>query len=191
MLGDNVAGGMEVSTVAGTRAGMLGLWDPAAFSGIVDYDTWESEFLEEEDIVRNIRSGSFVPVNIGGDGSFALVVRSGSQEDPAVLNGREEQYLLASSRPYLFMSGSSACVSGIEKIESIPDETVEAFPLKAGEHSVTVHLIDWAAESGSRDREGNPTESALPDFVILINDTGNFNGPWRDDVETFERPRQR
>ena len=37
-----------------TDAGMFGLWAPAAFGDIVDYDTWESELLEDEDIVRHI-----------------------------------------------------------------------------------------------------------------------------------------
>lgn len=37
--------GTETSTAVATDAGMLALWDPEHFSGIVDYDSWERELL--------------------------------------------------------------------------------------------------------------------------------------------------
>ncbi|MFD4524031.1 hypothetical protein ACFWP7_08905 [Streptomyces sp. NPDC058470] len=32
-----------------TDAEMLALWDPRPFTGIVDYDTWDRPFGEDED----------------------------------------------------------------------------------------------------------------------------------------------
>jgi hypothetical protein len=40
---------------------MLVLWDSQRFEAVVDYDTWEDELLEGEDIVRHIQAGALVP----------------------------------------------------------------------------------------------------------------------------------
>jgi hypothetical protein len=60
--------------------------------------------------------------------------------------------------------------------------------LDAGRYAAVVHLVDWQAEPGSRGSDGNPSESALPDFIVEI-----FSGlpdgyEYRTKVETFGRP---
>jgi hypothetical protein len=95
---------MEVTGVMATDAGMFGLWSPASFVDIVDYDTWESELLEDDDIKRHITAGAFVPVNIGSDGAFQVFARVGSASTTASLTQRERQYALVSSKPYLFIT---------------------------------------------------------------------------------------
>jgi hypothetical protein len=69
-------------TVA-TDAGMLVLWDPQRFEAVVDDDTWEDELLDDEDIVRHIQAGALVPLNVGGDVTFSVLVRSGTAAAPA------------------------------------------------------------------------------------------------------------
>ncbi|MEV7091822.1 hypothetical protein AB0M80_03190 [Amycolatopsis sp. NPDC051045] len=88
---------MEATGVMATDAGMFGLWSPASFGDIVDYDTWESALLEDDDITRHILAGAFVPVNIGSDGAFQVLARVGSVSTIADLTPRERQYLLVSS----------------------------------------------------------------------------------------------
>jgi hypothetical protein len=61
----DIAGAAESSGDIATGAGMLALWAPTSFRGIVDYDTWESALLEDEQIADHIRAGALVPVNIG------------------------------------------------------------------------------------------------------------------------------
>ena len=50
--------------VFATDAGMLALWDRQNFQGITDYETWESELLEDEDIQHHIVAGAYVPLYI-------------------------------------------------------------------------------------------------------------------------------
>ncbi|MFG3223879.1 hypothetical protein ACGF07_03710 [Kitasatospora sp. NPDC048194] len=109
----------------------------------MDHDSWERELLEDEDVSRHIRAGSFIPVHIGGDGAFGLLVRVGAQGRPAELSRREAGHLVVSSSPYLFVSTGLACLSGIEDVSAEPDDAVLGVPVEPGEHAVTVHMIDW------------------------------------------------
>jgi hypothetical protein len=177
----------ETSLVARTDAGMLALWNPARFSAIADYQTWENALLEDADIARHIRVGGLVPVNIGGDGAFGLQVRIGPSGTLA-LTGREEQYLLASSQPYLYLSGGVACLSGIEGICADPDPAVATLAIPAGRCAVTVHLIEWEAEPGAKDHRGGPVPDALPDFVLLIGLQPAEGTRYRAELRTFDRP---
>ncbi|KUN65061.1 hypothetical protein AQJ46_28560 [Streptomyces canus] len=36
----------------------------------MDYDTWDPQLGEDEDVERHIRTGSLVPINIRSDGAF-------------------------------------------------------------------------------------------------------------------------
>ncbi|WP_433562885.1 hypothetical protein ACQP1O_36485 [Nocardia sp. CA-151230] len=54
----------------------------------------------------------------------------------------------------------------------------------AGAYAVTVHLLDWEAEPGAMDDQGNATTSALPDFVVLIEPTTEDS--FRTELETFD-----
>jgi len=68
-----------------TDSGMVAVWQPEQFHGIVDYDTWERELLEDADISRHIQNGAFVPLNVHADGAYECAIRAGSAETPATL----------------------------------------------------------------------------------------------------------
>ncbi|MFD9051814.1 hypothetical protein [Streptomyces zaomyceticus] len=178
----------EVSATVATDAGMLVLWDARRFEAVVDDDTWEDELLEEEDIVRHIQEGALVPLNVGGDGAFGVVVRSGTAAAPAGLTEREAAHRLVASQPYLFVSHGRALTSGIEDVAGDAPAGVLELPVAVGRHAVAVHLIDWQAEAGSRDEMGRPVSGALPDFVVLINPAPPGQGTFRTAPTTFEAP---
>lgn len=106
----------ETTFLAATDAGMRALWNPARFTGITDYETWENALLEDDDITQRIRAGELVPVYIGSDGAFQFLVRIGTASQAPALTSRERQYLLVSSQPYLYLSDGTARLTGIEHI---------------------------------------------------------------------------
>lgn len=177
---------MEFAGVMATDAGLGALWAPDSFASIVDYDTWESELLEDEDIARHISDGALVPVNIGGDGAFQVVTRVGESSTHAELTDRERTYVVVASEPYLLITTGNAVVSGIEHVAAESNDGLRV-PLPAGRWSVTISLIDWEAEPGQVDDGGQPAPTALPDFAILINPEGQADREYRTKVETFER----
>ncbi|MFI0088292.1 hypothetical protein [Streptomyces bobili] len=167
---------------------MLVLWDPQRFQAVVDDATWEEELLEDEDIAGHIQAGRLVPLNVGSDGAFGVLVRAGTAAAPAMLTGRETAHRLVASQPYLFVSRGRALVSGIEHVSAnVPDGALE-HRVPAGHCTVVVHLIDWQAEAGSQDKDGQPLPGALPDFVVLINPAQPGQGTFRTAVNTFDAP---
>lgn len=169
---------------------MLAFWDPASFTHIVDYESWELELLEDETIAEHLGAGKLVPLNILCDGRFGVLVRGDATAEPD-LTERERKYLSATSQPYLFRSSGIARISGIEEVGAFPDPSSgpddmapTEIEVPAGEYAVTVHLIDWEAEPGILNDQGEAAESALPDFVVLIGPAAV--GPFRTDVETFD-----
>ncbi|MEV4640470.1 hypothetical protein AB0J80_24315 [Actinoplanes sp. NPDC049548] len=167
----------EESHVARTDAGMCALWQPEHFTAVTDLDSWENEVAEDDRLVAHMRDGAFVPLNVGGDGSWQVVVRRGG------LTARESRYRLVSSEPYLLVSRGAVALGGLE---DVGDDPPTMLPLEAGRYAVTVHLIEWDAEPGALGPEGNPTERALSDFVVEVGAAGD--GPYRTRVETFDRP---
>jgi Uma2 family endonuclease len=140
--------------VYATDAGMLCLWDPAAFADVANYATWEQELCEDKDIVRHIKAGHLVPVNTnrGRDGAFAVVVRLGDADQPAALTEREASYILAESDLYLLRSSGRICLSGLEHVEGQPGRAVGCLPALAGQYAVKVYFIAWDDEPGMKDR---------------------------------------
>ena len=177
---------MEVSGVMATDAGMGAVWVPGSFDGIVDYDTWESELLQDGDIAQHITRGALVPVNIGGDGAFQVVARTGDSSAPAQLSDRARKFVAVTSEPYLLITNGDAVISGIEHVAAEPNDGMRV-PLPAGRWSVTIYLIDWEAEPGQADDAGRPAPTALPDFTILINPEDQADREYRTQVQTFER----
>ena len=54
---------MDLLATLRTDAGMHVLWDRYHFPGVVDYPTWESELVEDENIERrHIAMGHIVPI---------------------------------------------------------------------------------------------------------------------------------
>ncbi|GIF64742.1 hypothetical protein Ais01nite_27770 [Asanoa ishikariensis] len=177
---------MDITEALATDAGLFGLWSPTSFHDVVDYETWEAALLEDEDIVRHIAIGAFVPINIGGDGAYQFVARVGSMSAPAELTERERKYLIVTSEPYLFVATAGAVISGIEHVGDDPDIGLR-ISLEPGRWQATVALIDWTAEPGQQDDDGAPKMGALPDFVVLINPESG-HADYRQTVETFDPP---
>lgn len=177
----------ETSFLAATGAGMHALWNPAGFTGITNYQTWEGALLEDDDITKRVRAGELVPINIGGDGAFQFLARVGTADHASALTSRERQYLAASSQAYLYRSGGSAFLTGIEHICADPGPDTPVLAIPAGPHAVTIHLIDWQAEPGATDTRGKPASGALPDFVLLISPEGATRNPYRTRLQTFDR----
>ncbi|MFD4231230.1 hypothetical protein [Streptomyces sp. NPDC058545] len=169
-----------------TDAGMLALWAPQHFTDIVDYDTWDPQLGEDEDVERHIRTGALVPINIRSDGAFGVLVRIGGVGLLAQLTERESRHRLVTSDAYLLHSSGQVWLSGIEAVgaEAWP-ETVQC-DLPVGCYSVVIHLIAWEDEPGSSNDDGTPSETALSDFVVLINPAVPEQDTFRSAVETFD-----
>lgn len=176
-----------VSGVVTTDAGMCALWTPAAFDSITDYDAWERELLEDADISRHVRAGSVVPINIGSDGTFAVLVRTASGHKTVALTERETRFVMVSSQPYLFQTEGGAFVSGLEHICRDPGQPALPVRLSPGRWEVTVHLIDWEAEPGAKGPSGRPAPGALPDFLVLVNPASSTER-FRQELATFDPP---
>ncbi len=159
---------MEIAGMMRTNSGMFGLWSPAAFGHVSDYDSWEAELASDEDIARHVAAGAFVPINSGLDGDFKITVRVGSSDAPAELTDRERRYLLVSSDPYLFLSPGVGVVSSIEYVHAMGDVGLQV-PLPVGRWRVRVALIEWDKEPGQRDEQGQALPTSLPAFMLLIN----------------------
>jgi hypothetical protein len=174
-----------------TGSGMWGIWDSSYFPAIKDYATWERELLEDSlkdsDILRHVRAGQFVPINIGSDGVFEFEVRVGSSDSPTRLDPRERQFLIVASDPYRFNSKGELNASGIEAVGAVPGEDVASLKVLPGAYSILVHLIGWDREPGAKDGRGRPTSNALPDFVVLANPTVSGNDPFRTELRTFKK----
>ena len=176
----------ETTLLAATDTGMLALWNPTRFTGITDYETWESALLEDEHISQRVQAGDLVPMNIGGDGAFQFLVRVGIGGQVPALTSRERRYLLVSSQPYRCLSDGAAHLTGIEHIYADPSPGAPALTVPAGPSAVTVHLIEWDAEPGAKDAQGKPAAGALPDFVVLISPENTTDRPYRTHLRTFE-----
>lgn len=170
-----------------TDSGMVAIWQPEQFHNVVNYDTWESELLEDADIARHIRQGALVPLNVGADGVYDCTIRVGNVTAPVSLSERETHFLLVSSEPHLFRSNGVLLISGLEHIDRSPGKASASVPLAAADWAATVHFIDWTQEPGAKASDGKPAPCALPDFVILLN-PATPETQFRTKVNTFEEP---
>lgn len=171
----------EISHVVETSAGMCGLWQPEKFSAVDELDDWEDSVADDSALLQCISDGEFVPLNVGGDGTFGVTVRRGE------LSAREAQFRLVSSDPYLLVSRGAVRLGGLENVGNYVGGGVE-IPLPAGRYSVVVHLIDWEAEPGALSDDGEPTDSVLPDFVVEIAEEPDPAPSYRVEVVTFDPP---
>jgi hypothetical protein len=176
---------LDVSRTVPTNAGMSGIWQPEAFAHIADLDSWEDDVAEDSALVRHIRAGEFVPINVGGDGAFQIAVRG--RTGPETLSEREVRYRLISSEPYLLVSHGMLELGGLESVGNYSGAAKSGIPLTAGRYEVIIHLIDWKAEPGAADSSGKSAANALPDFVVEISSAQQADIPYRSDVQTFER----
>ena len=153
-----------------TDSGTLGVWNPSGFPMVTDCETWDSELCEDEDMLRHVRAGDFVPVGIdhGADGAFGVVVRRGTDKNAVILTARERAYLLTESQPFLFVTSGLLCLSGLEHVCSSPGSEVGVAEIEAGRYAVKIFLIAWDQEPGMSKADGSPKKKALPDFVVHI-----------------------
>lgn len=173
-----------------TDSGMWAVWEPAYFPGIVDYDSWEKELLEDADIIRHIRAGAFVPINLHFDGAYDFELRIGTFAEPAELSQREKDLLTVSSLLYKLNVHGQIYVSGLEYIgEVIEEELTACLAASRGTYAVSVHMIEWDKEEGAKDGNGQPGPNALPDFVILANPVADVSDiEYSQSLETFPNP---
>lgn len=177
---------LKIRKTLSTDSGMFGIWDPKSFKMIIDYDTWEKEFLEDNDILQHIIKGTFIPIYFHSDGAFEFEVRIGTKGNVQNLSDREKKYLVVSSECYKFKSNGELCLSGIEYIERNPDENVAHLAISKGEYSAIINIIAWDDEEGMKEEDGTPTPDALPDIIIIMNPIMEEIS-YRIDVETFTR----
>tara|TARA_Y100001933_G_C18952353_1_gene544376 strand:+ start:260 stop:1318 length:1059 start_codon:yes stop_codon:yes gene_type:complete len=179
---------IEYRKVITTNAGMYGIWDIPAFSHISDYDEWEMELLEDQDIEKHIDLGVFAPIYIRSDGVADVLIRVGTESVIAILTERESKYKYVSSNEYLLDTHGELGLSGIEFIGNTIDEDIGVLQVNQGKYAATIHLISWDDEPNMRKEDGTAKEEALPDFVVLINPT-HEDRVFRKTVETFETPK--
>jgi hypothetical protein len=164
---------VEATTFLSTAVGMHALWQPEIFQ----YDSGGRQRPEpdEHELLRHISQGTLVPINLGLNGGWQFVVRCSTGDLPARLTERERAYLYLRSEPYRIICRSHLLLTGLEQV--IPQATRETPPdpavalrldLPPGEYSVTVHVIDVAADPAAVDANGEVTADAPPDFVILV-----------------------
>jgi hypothetical protein len=170
--------------VYSTDAGMHCVWDQTAFAHVDGYDAWSKELENDSDILRHIREGEFVPLNLNSDGAMEIDIRAGIADDRAKLNEREGKYLIVGSEPYRLRSTGQIGVSGIESVEVPPGRDAGSFDLPAGEYEVRVHLIGWDEEPGMQTENG-PAPGALPDYIVLIN-PARPGAKFRTELKTFD-----
>ncbi|GGM89391.1 MAG TPA: hypothetical protein VIL71_23595 [Spirillospora sp.] len=171
------------SYTVGTDAGMCCLWQPEHFAHVTSYDVWEDALGNDPAIERSIEAGAFVPLYLHSDGVYQVTLRTGARTP------REKRYTTASSEPYLLVSKGAVALSGIEAVGADLD-AAETIALAPGRYAVEVHLIDWQAEPGSTDADGNAVDGALPDFVVEISPEPDPAPPYRRTVETFDLPEE-
>jgi hypothetical protein len=145
-----------------TDAGMLCVWCPEYFRDVDGYDAWETRVNER--LGDAISAGELVPVNIQSDGAFGVRVAIA----PPDLTEREHTYAVVTSEPYLLaVTGGELCLSGIEGVGDT-DRAPLRVTLVDGRYAVRATIVAWDEEPGGRRPAGNPTEDALPDFVLQI-----------------------
>lgn len=175
---------LDVSHAVVTSAGLFGLWRASAFDHVNELEQWENEVAKDSALERRISDGAFVPINVGGNGAFQITVRG--VDTPGNLNERERAYLLVSSDPYLLVSDGALELGGLEAVGNYSGAEKEQLPLDSGKYAAVVHLVDWQEEPGSQTADGEPTEDALPDFIVEV--FGPKDGQaFRTKVETFDR----
>lgn len=171
---------MTESKVLTTSFGMWGLWDYEKYKNVENYNEWSVFFDEVDDIMKQITSHSFVPINIGSDGAFEFKVIF--EED---LNDRERKYILVSSKPYLIKSSGLLKLSGIEYIGGkIKDRDCITIPTGENKFVVVIHLIDWKAEKSRFSSDSQFLSRTLPDFIIEIKYKATLID-LNDDIRTF------
>lgn len=176
----------QISRTVRTDAGLCAIWQTDYFVETGNPDDWDDWASDDELLVQAISAGAVVPVGVGADGVFEVLIRwnfSGSG-----LTEREGRHVLVSSEPYLLASSGVLYIGGLEEAGDLPGRDTNRIELPTGRYSVVVHLVDWKAEDESVGPDGSPREGALPDFVVEIRAEGGAGNSYRTKSATFSRP---
>jgi hypothetical protein len=176
----------QVSRTVRTDAGLCALWQTEYFVESGDPDDWDDWASDDELLVQAITAGALVPIGVGADGVFEVLIRwnfSGSG-----LTEREARHVLVSSDPYLLTSPGVLYIGGLEEAGDLPGKGANRIELPSGRYSAVVHLVDWKAEPESVGSDGRPLEGALPDFVVEIRREEGVGNVYRTKSTTFSRP---
>ena len=176
----------QISRTVRTDAGLCALWQTGYFTGAGDVDDWDDWVSDDELLVQAVSAGALVPVGVGADGVFEVLIRWNFSG--AGLTERERRCLLISSEPYLLISSGVVYIGGLEEAGGLPGRDANRIDLPEGRHAAVVHLIDWKAELESVGKDGRPIADALPDFVVEIRPEGQLGKFYRTKSATFDRP---
>lgn len=172
----------EIKKNLTTDCGMFGIWDKKYFEKITSYEEWENEFIENEDIEKNIEQSTFVPIYIHTDGTFQFKVKYEGN-----LDEREEKNIINKSKEYLFKTEGESYLSGIEYIESNVDkDRCLKLDLEKGIYSIQMNTIAWDNEPDAFLPNGDVSENALSDCVVIIKKIDKIDKDYKKDVETFK-----
>ncbi|MFD3582869.1 hypothetical protein [Streptomyces sp. NPDC058683] len=176
----------QVSRTVRTDAGLCAIWQTEYFTETGDPDDWDDWASDDELLVQAISAGALVPIGVGADGVFEVLIRW-NFSGPG-LTERERRCVLVSSEPYLLASPGVIYVGGLEESGDLPGRDANRIELPRGLYSVVVNLIDWKAEPESVGKDGRPLEGALPDFVVEIRAEEETGKAYRAKSATFDRP---
>lgn len=173
----------QADQMISTECGMWGIWDYQTYQFIESYDEWDPEFCEDEDILRQIKAQTFVPIYLGSDGCCKFRLKADGE-----LEEHERACILGESQEYLFRTQGDIALSGIENIgENFEDEDGILIEAEPGLYSVKVYIIDWEKDPESVGPDGEPTEGSLPDFIVMLNSEPDEGKTYYEGLETFKK----
>ncbi len=174
---------MNETKILGTNSGMWALWDCESYKDVTDYEHWEPLFCEDKDIEKQIETNAFVPIYVHADGIRSFTLRINEE-----LSEKEENYIITKSEEYLFSTSGRIAVSGIDYISSdvVEQQTILA-EVPKGYYSVEIVVIAWDDDPEAFLENGEVSEDALSDFVVILRSDADPHGAYRKSVDTFKK----
>lgn len=159
-------------TCCTTEIGLCGLWDSGSFPMVYDYRTWEAEVGTEPAMLRHMAGGFLVPLVVNCPGVFDFEVRVSWAGERLGLDEREEALVAASSDSYLFRSSGRVCFGGLEYLDCVASSEAGALEIEPGDYECRIFLLAWNEEPDCLTEGGRKSNSALPDFLVLLDRAG-------------------
>ena len=108
----------QISRTIGTDAGKCALWQTEYFESTGDPGDWDDWASDPGLLTQAIPAGAFVPIGVGADGVFEVLVRWGFSGEG--LTERERRCVVVSSEPYLLTSPGVVYVGKLEEAGDFP-----------------------------------------------------------------------
>lgn len=164
-------------TCCTTEIGLCALWDSQSFPMVYDYRSWEAEVGTAPAMQRHLAGGFLVPILVNCPGVFDFEVRVNWTGEPVGLDEREAALVAASSEAYLFRSSGRVCFGGLEYLDCVASSEAGALEIDPGDYECRIHLLAWNEEADCLTEDGRKSNTALPDFVVLLDRAGpSFRG---------------